>query len=61
MTVARRFIAGSGTTSSLRPGGTPEDRRAIHPKDIVSSKNDTVSLDFQRSPFGTLIEMIITR
>ena len=45
MTVARRFIAGSGTTSSLRPGGTPEDRRAIHPKDIVSSKNDTVSLE----------------
>ena len=29
MTVARRFIAGSGTTWGLRPGGTPEYRRAI--------------------------------
>jgi hypothetical protein len=32
MTVARRFIAGSGTTSRLHPGGTPEYRRAINPK-----------------------------
>ena len=32
MTVARRFIAGSGTTWGLRPGGTPEYRRAINPK-----------------------------
>ena len=28
MTVARRFIAGSGTTWGLRPGGTPEYHRA---------------------------------
>jgi hypothetical protein len=29
MRVARRFIAGSGTTWDMRPGGMPEDRRAI--------------------------------
>jgi hypothetical protein len=34
-TVARRFIAGSETTWGLRPGGTPEYRRAINPEDIV--------------------------
>ena len=37
MTVARRFIAGSGTTSGRRPGGTPEYRRAINPKEHVSA------------------------
>jgi hypothetical protein len=30
-----RFIAGSGTTWGLRPGGTPEYHRAINPQDIV--------------------------
>jgi hypothetical protein len=35
MTVARRFIAGSGTTWGLRSAGTPESPRAINPKDIV--------------------------
>jgi len=29
MIVARRFIAGFGTTWGLRPGGTPEYRRGI--------------------------------
>src|ERR1700722_8567153 len=44
MTVARRFIAGSGTTWGLRPGGTPEYRRAINPKDIVLQSRYRVSL-----------------
>ena len=30
-----RFVAGSGTTWGLRPGGTPEYHRAINPQDIV--------------------------
>jgi hypothetical protein len=44
MTVARRFIAGSGTTQGLRPGGTPEYRCAINPKDIVLQSRYRVSL-----------------
>jgi hypothetical protein len=44
MTVARRFIAGSGTMG-LRPGGTLEYRRVISPKDIVLQSRYRVSLE----------------
>jgi hypothetical protein len=36
---------GSGTTWGLRPGGTPEYRRAISPKDIVLQSRYRVSLE----------------
>ena len=44
MRVARRFIAGFGPMG-LRPGGTPEYRRAINPKDIVLQSRYRVSLE----------------
>ena len=44
MTVARRFIAGSRTTWGLRPGGTPEYRRAIKRRECISDGPSPISI-----------------
>jgi hypothetical protein len=57
MTVARRFIAGSGTTRACVPEGRPKNRRAINRWDVVFQSRYRVSSEnsfqFSRTSLAT--------
>ena len=53
MTVARRFIAGSGSTSGPCPGGTPEYRRSKLCRGSVFAKLNRFSHEISVVPPGT--------